>query len=165
MDWILVLLIGIQAIVDVGRELDWSKIEDSIRLDPKIQTTFFLFHFAVFLLLFGKFHLMLTGIPTMGLIGLYLLMLSDFMHVYPYIVCTPTMMHLCSHALRPKLTISKDQILSAKKFNHVILLTFQSEEKVMHQLQIDTRAFKDFKPFEEWLGHFLQHMEQKKEAA
>jgi hypothetical protein len=145
---------AIQAWVDITRDLDWSKESRVIRVQPKATKTYFLLHLSLVMILLGKAHYELTGVPTLGVIGLYLVMISNLIQVYPYIVCTQDTLNLCAHALRPKLTLERKHIHSVRKLEYMLILTFQPEdpEGPLQQIQIDGRAFDHFDQLEDWLG-------------
>jgi hypothetical protein len=151
-DLLLLLLIVIQATVDISRERQWKGSENHTRINRKGLPPLLLPFSAGFLLVLGKFYFEITGLPTIGLIALYLLMLFYFMHAYPYIILKDEEAYICTHALQPNITIPKDQITSAQKNTHMIHIEYEVEHFPVQRVILDTRSFPDIVHLESWLG-------------
>jgi len=156
MAYLLLILISIQACVDITREFDWGKEKETLRIYPKNKSSIFLTVIAITLLILGKIHFAFANIPMMGLIGFYLLMINHFLKIYPYILCTPSTLHLCAHAMAPKISILKEQIISAFKMDKAIILIFKRPDMPAQKIELSAEMFSDTAPFESWLGPQLQ---------
>lgn len=148
----LLMLIAGQAAVDISREVEWSRTQKVIRLSRTSHINLLLPGVALTLLLIGKFHFVITGLPTLGLLALYLVLLFYFMHTYPYIILKGTETHICTHALEPNLVIHKSQITSVGKENFLIRIEYQPDELPLQRIILDTRSFSQIHLFENWLG-------------
>lgn len=151
-DLMLLMLIAVQAAVDISREIQWLHTPKIVRLSRTTPVNLLLPSIALILLLIGKLHFAITGLPTLGLLALYLILLFHFMHAYPYIILDDTETHICTHALEPNLVIHKSQITSAAKENSLIRIEYQPDELPLQRIVLDTRPFSQIHLFEQWLG-------------
>ena len=151
-DLMLLLLMVIQATVDISREVQWASSPKSIRINRQNNVSLFLPSIALALLLAGKFYFAVTGLPTLGLLSLYLIMLFYFMYAYPYIIVSDSETHICTHALQPNITITKSHITSVRKENHLLRIEYHPEDSPMQRIILDTRSFPKIMFLENWLG-------------
>lgn len=152
-DLLLLLLIAIQAAVDISRERAWQQAPNLIRINRNKISGLFLPITVGGLFLLGKFYFVVTGLPTVGFIALYLFMLFYFMHAYPYIILKAAEVHICTHAMQPNIVIAKELVTRASKDAHLLRIEYHPENMPTAQRVIlDTRSFPDIVYLETWLG-------------
>ncbi len=139
--------------LDVIREKEWRSLETFTLISSNVGWSVWVMGMAAIMLIFGKMQWLLTGIPTLGILSLYLLLTADTMKSYPYIVCTPESLYICIHTYQPKWVIPQKSIESAQWIKDFLILSYREPETYeLETLHIDTKWFKDLKPLKQWLS-------------